>query len=113
MPGQYFPGSAPPVLFAQGSADKINPPRASLQLYRADHAGDRYYLDLFGASHLGPYTGYTGASPAERLVASTTLAFFDRYVLGQPGALAAMRADGNVSGKSALVSGGNLPPGPG
>ena len=26
MPGRYFPGGAPPMLFTQGSADEINPP---------------------------------------------------------------------------------------
>ncbi len=46
MPGRYFPGGAPPMLFTQGSADTINPPSASLQLYRADGADARYYLDL-------------------------------------------------------------------
>ena len=64
MPGRYFPGEAPPMLFTQGSADTINPPWASLQLYRADDDGARYYLDLFGASHLIPYQG---TNPVERL----------------------------------------------
>ena len=67
MPGRYFPGGAPPMLFTQGSADEINPPWASLQLYRADGADGadgRYYLDLFGASHLIPYEG---TNPVERL----------------------------------------------
>ena len=36
MPGRYFPGRAPPMLFTQGTADTINPPWMSLQLYRAD-----------------------------------------------------------------------------
>ena len=107
MPGRYFPGGAPPMLFTQGSADTINPPWASLQLYRADRAGARYYLDLFGASHLIPYEG---TNPVERLTARVTLAFFDRYVLGQPDALQTMTRDGNVTGTAALVSGGQPPP---
>jgi len=85
MPGRYFPHGAPPMLFVQGSADTINPPWTSLQLYRADGANSRYYLDLFGANHIIPYVG---SNPVERLVARVTLAFFDRYVLGQAGALA-------------------------
>ena len=105
-PGQYFSGGAPPALFVQGSADTVNPPWASLQLYRADSAGIRYYLDLFGASHLGPYEG---TNPVERRVARITLAFFDRYVLGQADALETMTRDGNAGG-SALVSGGRTPP---
>jgi fermentation-respiration switch protein FrsA (DUF1100 family) len=107
MPGRYFPAGAPPMLFTQGSADTINPPWMSLQLYHADGAGARYYLDLFGASHLIPYEG---TNPAERLTARVTLAFFDRYVLGQADALETMTRDGNVTGTAALVSGGQTPP---
>ena len=107
MPGRYFPGGVPPMLFTQGSADTINPPWMSLQLYHADGAGARYYLDLFGASHLIPYEG---TNPAERLMAHVTLAFFDRYVLGQADALQTMTRDGNVTGTAALVSGGQPPP---
>jgi predicted dienelactone hydrolase len=107
MPGRYFSGGAPPMLFTQGSADTINPPWTSLQLYHADGAGPRYYLDLFGASHLIPYEG---TNPVERLVARVTLAFFDRYVLGQAGALKAMTHYGDVTGTAALVSGSQPPP---
>ena len=51
-----------------------------------------------------------GTNPVEQLVARVTLAFFNRYVLGQAGALATMTREGNVSGTAALVSGGRLPP---
>ncbi len=111
MPGRYFPhpgaSGTPPMLFVQGSADTINPPWTSGQLYEADQARARYYLDLVGADHMTPYTG---ANPVERLVARVTLAFFNRYVLGQAGALATMTREGNVSGAAALVSGGEPPP---
>jgi predicted dienelactone hydrolase len=110
MPGTYFTGGAPPMLFVQGSADTINPPRTSMQMYRADRAGPRYYLDLPGASHMGPYSG---DNPVERLVARVTLAFFARYVLGDAAALATMTRLGNSAGIAALSSGGQLPPGPG
>jgi hypothetical protein len=66
-----------------------------------------YYLDLFGAGHLIPYEG---TNPLERFMARVTLAFFDRYVLGQAGALEIMTRDGNVTGTAALVSGGQPPP---
>jgi dienelactone hydrolase len=111
MPGAYFEGSAPPpLLFVQGSADTINPPWTSVQLYRADRASPRYYLDLYGADHMVPYTG---DNPVERLVARVTLAFFDRYVLGRTSALAVMAQAANHSGIAALGSGGRLPPGAG
>ena len=107
MPGEYFRHAAPPMLFVQGSADTINPPWTSLQLYRADEGSARYYLDLFGADHMVPYTG---TNPTEQLVVRVTLAFFDRYVLGRSGALATMTRYGNVPGTAALVSGDQLPP---
>jgi len=111
MPGRYFPhggaSGAPPMLFTQGSADPINPPEASMELYDADRPGARYYLDLLGADHMTPYTG---ANSVQRLVAHVTLAFFNRYVLGQTGALATMTREGNVSGAAVLVSGSEPPP---
>jgi predicted dienelactone hydrolase len=105
MPGQYFSNGAPPMLFVQGNADTINPPWASVQLYSADDAGARYYLNLYGASHLEPYEG---TNPVEEVAARTTLAFFNRYVLGQAGASSTMAQEGNLSG-AALTSGGHLP----
>jgi dienelactone hydrolase len=106
MPGQYFAKSAPPILFTQGNADNVNPPSASIALYRGDGAGLRYYLNLLGASHLSPYEA---SNPAERAVGRVTLAFFNQYVLNQSGALAAMSQAGNVGGVAALVSGGHVP----
>jgi fermentation-respiration switch protein FrsA (DUF1100 family) len=108
MPGTYFAGTAPPMLFVQGSADTINPPWTSVQLYRADRASARYYLDLFGADHMVPYTG---DNPVERLVARVTLAFFSQYVLGHAGALTTIRHSADSSGIATLDSGGQLPPG--
>jgi len=108
MPGPYFTRGSPPMLFVQGNADTINPPWTSVQLYRADRSSHRYYLDLYGADHMVPYTG---DNPVERLVARITLAFFDRYVLGQAGAVTMMtRAAGGSGGLAALGSGGELPP---
>ena len=107
MPGPYFAHEAPPMLFVQGSADTINPPWTSVQLYQADEEADRYYLDLFGVDHLEPYVG---TNPVERLTVRVSIAFFDRYVLGQAGAQATMTRDGNVRGAAALVSGGTPPP---
>lgn len=106
MPGQYFAKSTPPILFAQGNADTVNLPSASIALYSGDGAGVRYYLNLLGASHLSPYEAKT---PAEQVVARVTLAFFNGYVLDQVGAPAAMSQAGNVGGTSALVSGGHVP----
>jgi fermentation-respiration switch protein FrsA (DUF1100 family) len=99
MPGRYFPHRAPPMLFVQGSADAVNPPWASVQLYQTDPARARYYLDLLGADHTAPYWG---SNPVEQVVGRVTLAFFDRYVLGQARTLSA-------AGDAVLTSGGRLP----
>jgi dienelactone hydrolase len=107
MPGRYFTHGAPPMLFVQGSADTVNPPWTSRQLYQQDHNRAKYYLDLFGASHLTPYWG---VNRVEHLVARVTLAFFDRYLLGQAPALATMTRDGNVRGTAALAADGHPPP---
>ena len=107
MPGRYFARQAPPMLFVQGSADTVNPPWTSRQLYRAHSPQGRYYLDLFGATHTYPYEGH---NPVEAMVARVTVAFFNRYVLGQADGVTVMERDGSVPGQAALVSGGRPPP---
>jgi len=104
--GKYFGAGSPPTLFVQGSADPINPPWASMQLYQADITGVRYYLDVLGAGHLVPYEG---GGAQERLVARVTIAFLDRYAAGQRSASASLIRRGNVAGVAKLVSGGALP----
>ena len=102
MPGSYFTRGAPPMLFVQGSADSINPPLASVQLYSADHDHARYYLALSGATHMEPYAG---TNVVERLVARVTVDFFDRYVLGQTNATAKMAREVADSATASLASG--------
>jgi len=111
MPGPFFTRRPVPMLFTQGSADTVNLPGCSAAMYHADPARARYYLDLFGADHTGPYWGVTRY---ERIVAPVTLAFFDRYVLGHDRGGAAMGRYGNVPGIAELFShgSGHLPPGP-
>jgi len=113
MRGRYFARRFTrhpmPILFSQGSADTINPAGCSVTLYHADKARANFYLDLFGASHTGPYWGI---NRYERVVARVTLAFFNRYVLRHPDTVSAMRKHGNVAGLAALFRDrkGNLPP---
>lgn len=107
MPGSYFTRGAPPMLFVQGSADTINPPWTSVQLYSADHEDARHYLDLFGATHMEPYSG---TNPVERLVARVTVDFFDRYLLGQTYATARMAREVAGSGTASLASGAEPAP---
>lgn len=111
MPGSFFSRRPAPMLFTQGSADTVNLPGCSAAMYRADRASARYYLNLFGADHTGPYWG---SNPFERIVARVSLAFFNRYVLGQYSAGPAMKRAGNVPNLAALLSHGHgsLPHGP-
>lgn len=106
LPGSWFAGHTPPMLFVQGSADDINPPQASMELYQADTTGIRYYLDLFGVGHLTPFEGH---NPPEPIVARVTLDFLDQFVAGQQGKLALMRQAGHVPGVAELASAGRLP----
>ena len=102
----WFAGHTPPMLFVQGTADTWNKPQLSLQLYRADRTGTRYYLDLPGANHFSPYQGHFAPEP---IVARVTLAFLDRYVDGQQGELAQMQQAGHVPGVAKLVTAGRMP----
>jgi dienelactone hydrolase len=104
--GKWFSAPAPPMLFVQGTADTWNPPAASVQLYRADTTGTRYYLELFGANHFAPYEG---VSEPEPVVEQVTLGFLDRYLAGQSGAPGAIRRAARNPGVSELVSGGRMP----
>lgn len=106
LPGQYFAVPTVPMLFVQGTADTWNPPAASMQLYRADARGQRYYLSLLGADHFSPYQG---SDPTERLVAKVTLDFLNYYLAGQPAALHSMRRAARVPGRAELASDGRLP----
>lgn len=111
MPGAFFAHAPVPMLFTQGSADTVNLPGCSVAMYRADPARDRFYLDLSGADHIVPYWG---TNRYERVVARVTLAFFDRYVLGQRAAAGAMWRAAGAGHVARLFShgSGNLPQGP-
>jgi len=104
--GQWFAAPTPSMLFVQGTADSWNPPASSMQLYRADLTGTRYYLDLFGADHLTPFEG---ATPPEPIVERTTIDFLDQYLAGTGDESADLQTAGNVPGLAQLVSSGRLP----
>jgi len=104
--GSWFTAPTAPMLFVQGTADTWNPQAASMQLYRADTMGTRYYLELFGADHFTPYEGDSAPEP---IVARVTIDFLDQYLAGQGNDVWAMRRAGRVPGVSQLASGGRLP----
>jgi dienelactone hydrolase len=107
VPGKWFSRKPVPILFTQGSSDVINPPGCSVQMWRADRSRTRFYLDLLGASHTEPYWGI---NRYEKITVRVTLAFFNRYVLGQAGQARVMSEHGNKAHLAALyrAGGGNL-----
>lgn len=74
--GGYFAAGGPALLAIQGTADTVNVPACSEQLYDAAPL-PRYYLSLFGATHL---SAYTAAGPQLSVVVAVTTAFLDGYV---------------------------------
>lgn len=111
FPGQYFtPGAAsPPILVAQGTADPVNVPACSVQIFNAAPS-PKYYLELLGATHLAPYVQ---ATPWQSAVAAVTTDFFEAELAHEPGALAAMATAGDVSGTAQLSEGPTAPEAPG
>lgn len=106
--GAYFPKGdpAPPLLVVQGDADTVNAPVCSLQVYDAAPP-PKWYLDLLGATHLGPYTEPTAWEP---VVAAVTTDFFDAKLAHDSSSTAAMQAAGNVSGTATLSDAASAPP---
>lgn len=99
--GQYFAGPrAVPLLVVQGTADTVNPPSCSLQIYDAAPS-PKDYLSLFGMSHTG---AYLPAGPARAVVERVTIDFLNAYLKGSSSALGRLARDGNVPGLAALTS---------
>jgi dienelactone hydrolase len=110
--GRYFTGPRVPLLVVQGSADKINPPACSTEIY--DEASrPKYYLDLLGAGHEPPFAGPLVAPGQRSVVARVTTDFFDAELAGEAGGLPAMTTDGDVPGTARVTSGVSAPSAPG
>jgi len=87
-----FPTDGPPLLATEGTADKVNLPKFAYHFFRAAQP-PKYLMRLLGAGHLPPYTKQ---EPQLRIVERVTRAFLDAYLKETPGAMAQLRADGNV-----------------
>ncbi|MDA8197643.1 MAG: hypothetical protein M0019_10630 [Actinomycetota bacterium] len=96
--GTYFVGTTIPILVIQGTADVINVPSDSDQIYAAANT-PKYYLHLIGADHLTPYTSN---DQYLQVVNNVSADFIDGYLLGQSSALTKMISDGNVTGVSSI-----------
>lgn len=105
--GHYFGDGSVPLLVVQGSADIINVPACSVQIYDAAPS-PKYYLDLLGAPHESPYV--ESGTVVEEVVATVTTEFFDAELAGQTKAIGAMVAGGNMTGVTTMTVGGSAPP---
>lgn len=110
--GSYFGGTPVPLLVVQGSADTVNPPACSVQLYDAA-LKPRYFLDLLGAGHEPPFAGPNVAPVQRELVARVTTDFFDAELAGERGGFGAMSLDGDIPGVAWVTPGAAAPPAPG
>ena len=97
--GTYFTNQAAvPLLVVQGTADTVNVPACSVQIY--DQAlQPKYYLSLLGQSHLSAYL-YAGAP--QDLVEKVTIDFLNAYLKGSSASLGTMTSDATVAGLAGL-----------
>lgn len=98
--GSYYPPGSPPLLAVQGTADTINAPTFTYQLYDQAPA-PKYLVQLLGAGHLGPYTR---PGPYLSVVETVTVDFLNRYLKHIPGYATKLRDNGEVPGVSAIQS---------
>ncbi len=103
--GTYFSGRQVPLLVVQGTADTINPPGCSVQIYDAA-AAPKYYLDLVGAGHAPPYID---AGSYQEVIAKVTTDFFEAELAGRAAGIGAMAGDGDVAGLTQLSQGASAP----
>ncbi len=103
--GAYYSAGSVPLLVVQGSADTINPPGCSIELY--DQApSPKYYLELIGAEHLPPYTV---PGKDRSLVATAVLDFLGRYLQGRASAIQKLARAGNAPPVASLITGATGP----
>lgn len=95
----HTPGPHPPALLAvHGTGDTTNPLNATTR-YFAEARRPKFFLRLFGAEHLPPYTRQ---QPQLGVVERVSTAFFDRYLKGKRIGVGRLRKLANVRGISGL-----------
>jgi len=98
--GYRFTQGSPPLLAAQGTADIFNEPRYTNAYFKLAQR-PKFLLRLLGAGHLPPYTYQ---QPQLAIVERVTIAFLDRYLKHQSGALQRLVSLGGGTGTSALLA---------
>jgi dienelactone hydrolase len=98
--GFTFPVGSPPLLATQGTADTVNPPSLTNELFDSARA-PKYMLRLFGAGHLPPYSEQ---QPQLGIVERVTIAFLDGYLKHRADALRRLASPGSVGAEASLVA---------
>jgi len=113
--GTYFSGPQVPLLVVQGSADTVNVPACSAQIYD-EASGPKYYLDLLGAHHEAPYVqaprdarAAASAARYRSVVARATTDFFEAELDAKRAGVTWLERAGNVPGVAQLFAGGQAP----
>ena len=103
--GHYFGADHVPLLVVQGSADTINVPGCSAQIFDGAPR-PRYYVDLQGDEHEPPYLD---PGPAQAGVARGVIAFLGAYLDHRPAHLQSLVRRGTVAAGE-TISAAPLPP---
>lgn len=103
--GRYFASGRVPLLVAQGTADTINAPACSAQIY--DQAPPpKYYLNMVGSEHLPPYQS---PGPVRREVARVVAAFLQAFLERRPFELHQLAAHPSLGAGLRLSHGPHAP----
>jgi predicted dienelactone hydrolase len=100
LPGEPLSSArrAPPLLAVQGTADTVNPPALTRDLFR-EAERPKFLLELLGAGHLPPYSTDRRRLP---VVERVTIAFLDAYL--RHGTLQALTRAADVPGTARFVA---------
>jgi predicted dienelactone hydrolase len=99
--GDFFEGITTPLYAIHGDKDPTVPYSSGYDAYlRANPP--KYFLTIIGGSPSTEEQG--GTTPGQQAVAQSMIAFFDRYVRGDEGALARMRKAATVAGVTRFES---------
>ena len=95
-----------PVYLLHSSADRVVPIDVSRNAYRS-FGDNTYFATLLGGGHAGPFEDETAERPKvpgmDAVVAESTTAFWDRYLLDDAEAADRLTASANVEGLSVLA----------
>jgi predicted dienelactone hydrolase len=98
--GSYYGSGSVPLLVVQGSADTVNIPGCSAQLYDQAPA-PKYYLDLPGAEHQPPYLD---AGQTRIDVADAVIDFLNAYLKQRRSRLLALSRRSRLPGGETIAS---------